>query len=81
MRLLEQAQAEEAASGTFSSAKAKSSMSGFYMSRNAFQGKHYVLLALEKSAGGNRATTVITVRPTTGRGEVEKLVSSVSVPS
>jgi hypothetical protein len=80
LRQLEQARTEEAASNSYSmqptdaarSFRRNASMSGFYMTRNAFQGKHFVALILEKSAVASRGTTVIIVRPTTGRNETQK---------
>lgn len=83
LALLEQAQAEEAATAPAPSKptdssrpfrRASSSLTGFYMTRNAFQGRHFVALALEKGSMSGRTSSVIFVRPYTGRHEIQKLV-------
>jgi hypothetical protein len=48
--------------------------SGFYMTRNAYQGRHFVVLVLEKSYG--RTPNVLIMRPCTGRNEMNKAVSA-----
>jgi hypothetical protein len=85
MRLLHQTK-EEAAQNTgmqltaqltdsaASSRRAGGTPSGFYMTRNAYQGRHFVVLVLEKNYG--RTPNVLIVRPCTGRNEMNKLVSA-----
>lgn len=51
-----------------------SSMSGYYITRNAYQGKYFICLIIEKSYINTRGSNVIIVRPTTGRNEMNKMV-------
>lgn len=50
-------------------------MSGYYITRNAYQGKYFICLIIEKSFLSSRGPNVIIVRPTTGRNEMNKMVS------
>jgi len=47
-------------------------VSGFYVTRNVSQGKHFVALILDKGSRHN----VVIVRPTTGRNEMNLTVSA-----
>jgi len=51
--------------------RAAKTLSGFYVTRNAYQGKHFVALILDKHSRQN----VVIVRPTTGRNEMNTAVS------
>lgn len=75
MQVLEQVRADEtrASAATVAVAAKKStnkrntsSVTGFYLTRNPYQGKHFIALILDK---GNRQNVVI-VRPSTGRNEM-----------
>ena len=80
--LYEQAKAEEASASapsfqptdSTSSGTRKASMTGFYMTRNSYQGKYFVTLAIEKNIGVSKSGNMIIVRPSTGRNEMQKLV-------
>lgn len=79
--MLEQTTADEtaaAAKSSFSTSntaskarRAAKTLSGFYVTRNAYQGKHFVALILDK----NNRQNVVIVRPTTGRNEMNTTVN------
>lgn len=81
--LLDQAKSEEAlAQRTTSHSTSRSSraepnsMSGYHITRNAYQGKYFICLILEKSYINSKGSNVIIVRPTTGRNEMNRMVST-----
>lgn len=55
------------------SKRAAGNRSGYYITRNAYQGKRFVALMLEKAT--TTSYNVVIVRPTTGRNEMNAVVS------
>lgn len=59
--------------------KKNSIVNGFYCTRNAYQGRHFIALAIEKaviihSHAAALAINVTIIRPTTGRNEMNRMV-------
>ena len=85
LALLEQAAADKpsSANSSFHSKSSSSSnssnvwLNGFHVTRNAYQGMHFVALVIEKTSrfASNRPTNVLIVRPVTGRNEMNRMVS------
>lgn len=52
---------------------------GFFVTRNSYQGKHFVLYVPESGPMQRRPHSVTIMRPTTGRNQMERAVCTVSL--
>ena len=54
--------------------EAHQSAHGFFVTRNSYQGKHFVLYVPETGPMQRRPHSVTIMRPTTGRNQMERMV-------
>jgi len=57
--------------------EAHQSVHGFFVTRNSYQGKHFVLYVPETGPMQRRPHSVTIMRPTTGRNQMERTVGTV----